>query len=67
MTHILLFYLRTSSTTKNKNIIYYLVYFFYSTSLWAFIIQPVTWRDWPITAVIQLFFVLVGRIRDMGR
>ena len=31
------------------------------------VVHPVTWRDQPITAVIQLLFKLRGRIRDLGR
>ena len=29
------------------------------------VVQPVTWRDRPITAVIQLLFKLGSRIRDL--
>ena len=31
------------------------------------VVQPVTWRDQPITAVIQLLFKLGGRIPDLGQ
>ena len=31
------------------------------------VVQPVTWRDRLITAVIQLLFKLGGRIRDLGQ
>ena len=30
------------------------------------VVQPVTWRDRPITSIIQLLFKLGGRIPDLG-
>ena len=39
----------------------------YSNPTYWRVVQPVTWRDRPITAVIQLLFKLGGKIRDLGQ